>query len=428
MDSIIAMAAASTSTLFGNVGCAVKNLILSRFPKDYFQYTNVSTEMAFSTMRRYLGRNSKTEFRKRIPPWLVVQPTYQVPDQDSFLQGTLFTKNIDDLHLGMDNGSLFNVLSDKDNKFNLKFKINRDKIEYEVRIGVQTLHQQLDLYKAMINHMIWERPFYQEVALESVIPKTIVAYLGKLCGLDIINNEEVIPAFLHHLNKCSLYPITYKMRNASATDEYFVYYMHNVILTFTDLSIESGNKKNMVDDYYELTFRVSAEFNLPGMYMIGGEKELAREIKTELEVINPYNKYNSDYIPLFTLSSLWELYPPEKNNKNLYGHTIFHTVSDKNKEDKIDLSYIFEEIQLKAIKEYIRYNPKDVLFDIYIMKNDTQLEIKKDFIFDNNKLEVTIFNCDDTSTYRLMVYVNNNKLNEVVGYLIENDKIKDKKK
>ena len=40
----------------------------------------------------------------------------------------------------------------------------------------------------------------QAAALESVIPKNIINYCGKLCNLDIERNPNLIPQFLKHMN------------------------------------------------------------------------------------------------------------------------------------------------------------------------------------------------------------------------------------
>ena len=221
MDGIYTMASPSTSSLYGNVGCAIRQLILSKFPYNFFQYMNVSTEVAFHNLRRQFGSNTRTEMTKRKYPQLIIQPSYQVPDQDAFLQNIPLTKNDMDIQSNLDKRYLFEVIKDNEHNWALKFKVNRDRIEYEISVITQTMHQQLDLYKAMLNQMTWDRTFYYPAALEAVIPKTMINYMGKLCNIDINKYPEMIPTFLRHMNSISGYPITYKVRNASATDEFF---------------------------------------------------------------------------------------------------------------------------------------------------------------------------------------------------------------
>ena len=209
---------------------------------------NVSTEIAFHNLRRQFGSNTNNEISKRKYPQLIIQPSYQVPDQDGFLQNIPLTKNDMDIQSNIDRRYLFEVIKDNQYDWSLKFKLNRDRIDYDVTIVVQTLHQQLDIYKAMINQMTWDRSFYYPAALEAVLPKTMVTYMSRLCNMDIDTYPEFIPMFLRHLNSVAGYPITYKVRNASATDEFFMYYQHNLVVTYTDLQLDSGNKKGMLDE------------------------------------------------------------------------------------------------------------------------------------------------------------------------------------
>ncbi len=434
MNGVITMASSSASSLFGNVGCGIRELILSKFPPNYFKYTNVSTELAFRNFSRVLGRNSLNEIRKRVKPYIVIQPVYQVPEQDSFLQGINLTKNIDDLEYGISGKELFTVLKDDKYDYNLKFKLNRDKIEYEVRIAVESLHQQLDLYKALQNHIVWERSYFHPMALESVIPKNVIYYISHLCRMDVDEHPEMIPVFLKHMNAVSAgYPITYKMRNASATDEYFMYYMHNVVVTFYDFNLDSVEKRNMVDDHYELSFRVSAEFNLPGLYIIDGNVDHAYQIKSWIESkpdINSISDADTDYIPLFTYSNLWNRYPREKNGMQLYGTTIF-TTDNKNSRyhyDNIDIGSVFDLDHTRVINYYASYNSLDTIMQVYVLKNQHELERGTEFYFDWSAMDVVIINPDNKATYRLIIYIDSARFNEIIRDKIEETYISDKSK
>lgn len=434
MNGVITMASSSASSLFGNVGCGIRELILSKFPPNYFKYTNVSTELAFRNFSRVLGRNSLNEIRKRVKPYIVIQPVYQVPEQDSFLQGINLTKNIDDLEYGISGKELFTVLKDDKYDYNLKFKLNRDKIEYEVRIAVESLHQQLDLYKALQNHIVWERSYFHPMALESVIPKNVIYYISHLCRMDVDEHPEMIPVFLKHMNAVSAgYPITYKMRNASATDEYFMYYMHNVVVTFYDFNLDSVEKRNMVDDHYELSFRVSAEFNLPGLYIIDGNVDHSYQIKSWIESkpdINSISDADTDYIPLFTYSNLWNRYPREKNGMQLYGTTIF-TTDNKNSRyhyDNIDIGSVFDLDHTRVINYYASYNSLDTIMQVYVLKNQHELERGTEFYFDWSAMDVVIINPDNKATYRLIIYIDSARFNEIIRDKIEETYISDKSK
>ena len=83
MDGIISIANGSSSSLYGCISYAIKDMIISKFPKEYFKYTAISSELATRNMRRtFGGNNSNVEIKKRVKPYLLIQPTYSVMDPD----------------------------------------------------------------------------------------------------------------------------------------------------------------------------------------------------------------------------------------------------------------------------------------------------------------------------------------------------------
>jgi len=416
MNGMYTMASASASTLYGNVGCAIRELILSKFPYNFFKYSTVSTEMAFHNMRRQFGANTNTEITKRERPYLLIQPVYQVPDPDAFLQNVPLTKNDMDIQSNTDKRYLFEVIKDKPNGWNLKFKLNRDRIEYEVTVQVDTMHQQLDIYKAMLNTITWERSMYLPAALEAVIPKTMIQYMSRLSNMDIYEVPEFIPMFIRHLNKNSGYPITYKIRNASATDEFYMYYLHNLVITFTDLDIDQGNRRNMVSDYFNITFKVIAEFNLPGLFVLDGDMKRLEEFRIELGTKpNPNLEEQDEYIPLFTLSNLFNTYPQNLDGMTLFGTFVFHTEESSNSIEQIDLSVIFDPDMKKSIQMHVNYGMlSETICKIIVLKDREELP-KGEYSIQWNNFSLNIRHPDKNATYRVVAYYNAEMINHDIS-------------
>lgn len=414
MDGIYTMASPSSSSLYGNVGCAIRQLILSKFPYNYFQYMNVSTEIAFHNLRRQFGSNTNNEISKRKYPQLIVQPSYQVPDQDGFLQNVPLTKNDMDIQSNVDRRYLFEVIKDKEYDWSLKFKLNRDRIEYDVQVITQTLHQQLDIYKAMMNQMTWDRTFYYPAALEAVIPKTMVEYMSRLCNMDIYTYPEFIPMFLRHLNSVSGYPITYKVRNASATDEFFMYYQHNLVVTYTDLQLESANKKGMVDESYAITFRVIVDFNLPGLFILdGAEKNLSKIKGILVDKTSTGKGYDEDldeFIPLFSLSGFYNRFPQRRDGLTLYGSFLF-TSEEKTDQDTADIGLLIEPDHQKAIRFHTKYGMLDkTICEVFVMKDSEELS-EDQFKINWDTMKIEYKNPDPKATYRVAIYMNMEVIN-----------------
>lgn len=414
MDGIYTMASPSSSSLYGNVGCAIRELILSKFPYNYFQYMNVSTEVAFKNLRRQFGSNTNNEISKRKYPQLIIQPSYQVPDADGFLQSIPLTKNDMDIQHYTDRRYLFEVIKDNQYDWSLKFKLNRDRIDYDVTVVVQTLHQQLDVYKAMINQMTWDRSFYYPAALEAVLPKTMVTYMSRLCNMDIDTYPEFIPMFLRHLNSVAGYPITYKVKNASATDEFFMYYQHNLVVTYTDLQLESANKKGMLDESYSITFRVSVDFNLPGLFILDGAESNMAKLKVLLvdktSIGKGYDQDKDDFIPLFSLSNFYNKFPQRRDGLTLYGSFLF-TSEEKSHVDTADIGLLIEPEHQKAIRFHTKYGMLDkTICRVYVMKNSEELS-EDQFTVNWDTFKIEYKNPDPSATYRVAIYMNMEVLN-----------------
>lgn len=417
MDGIVSIANGSSSTIYGCIGYAIKDLIISRFPADYFKYTSVSSEIASRNIRRsFGGNNTKTEIFKREKPFLVLQPTYSVMDLDGPLQNIPLTKNFDNLQYRVDKRYLFEIITDKKYGYNLKFKLNRDRIEFDVTVTTETLHQQLDIYRTILNQIVWERSNSYRMALEAVIPKKMIGMISKYCNMDLEEHEEYIPILLRRLNACSGYPITYKLKNANATDEWFMYYTHNVIVTFTDLNLESGNKKNMVDDSFSITFKVIAEFNLPGVFIIDGNMDQLSKVDVTLRS-REYNEENDTYIPLYAISNFQSRFPAELNGMQLYGTTMFQTTAKPRQlEDRIDLSSVLDAQHIRVIRAHKAWNMNpNTLMNVYVMMNNEMLTYDKDYIIDFNTMELVVKKIDNSATYRLIMYFNYETVNEILN-------------
>lgn len=412
MDGIYTMASPSVSSLYGNVGCAIRELILSKFPYNFFKYTNVSTEVAFKNMRRQFGSNTNTEMTKRKRPYLIIQPQYQEPDPDGFLQNVPLTKNEMDTQYGVDARYLFDIIHDYNDMYDLKFKLNRDRLEYEVTISFTTQMQQLDTYKAMMNQVTWDRWTYYTTALESIIPKTMVRYMARLSGMDIDQNPELVPQFIRHLNDNSSYPITYKLRNASATDEYFMYYTHHLMVIFQDINIADGNMKGMINDDFRLTFKVITEFNLPGLYVLSGNTEKLRGLKASIGV-SEIESDSSEYIPLFSVTNLFNRYPQKLDGMSLYSAYIFNTDAGTKNEDILDLKAVFNQEQIQAIKFQTDHGVMpETIARLIILKNGVE---STDWEVNWPTLTLKIKDPDDTASYRLILYVNMSSINDILA-------------
>jgi hypothetical protein len=427
---ILAHGSSAASATYGNIASAIKEYIISSFPMNFFNYMHISSELAFRSFRKIYGANSKEkEMVKRLPPLLVIRPSFSVPDDDLYLNGTIMTKNSHNsvVNTGMQHRYLINLINDKELGYKLLYRLNHDKIDFEFTITVETLNRQLDTMKFMLNEMIWDTVFSFYTSLEAVIPRALIHHICRIADIDITgDNVSNIPQFLSYLNNHSYDPITYKIRNASGRDEFFIYYKHKLLVTMYDLAIDEGSRKNMLDDQFNITVRGSVEVTLPGMFYLEGDSSYPETVKVELiSMRTPFDAY-PDFVPIYTMDNLFTKFPPYKDGKKLYLSSMFTTEAGKDMSDTLHIKEMLDRGLIRVLREDIAASvPPTTLLDIYIMKNKDTLVLGEHYTIDWEKLEVKILKADDTATYRIVIYSNFIQLNERLRDISIEEDIKD---
>lgn len=420
MESIYSIASSSASTTYGNVMTFVKEKIVSYLPKIDFKDINLSSEIAYVNTRRRLGRNALREIKKLETPFMTITPRIQVPSGDLFLFDVPLTKNFNNFEYGVDRNTLFWILKNSDDGYFLTYKLNRDRIVFEVEITVDTLIQQTDIWKFMLNAFTWDRPYAVPACLEAMIPREMIRQMGKLSNIDVDNpNSNQVPTMLQMLNGWSRYPITYKMRNGTAIDEFFMYYQTYLMLNFEDLQIDDVNRKNFADNFYQIRFTCTVDFLIPGMFALIGTKEPPKIIQEDLRVKEPDGYH--DLIPLFTVYNLFNRYPDRRNDGFLnLAVTRFQTDAGNKLSDTVNLACLFDDWRIDVIHRYDHTRiPMCTLLDIILLKDGKELKEGNDFQITWNTLDMEIFYPDDRATYQIIVYGNNNLFTEERTYDVE---------
>ena len=427
MESVYAVASSSSSTTYGNIMTSFKEIIMQHFPVNFFKDVNLTSEISYVNIRRRLGRNTLNEMSKLERPYLTINPQIQPPNGDQYLFDIPLTKNFDNMEYGIQKNTLFQLLKNETDGYTLLYKLNRDQIQFEITITVDTLIQQLDLYKYMLNHFVWDRPFTTKSSLEAMIPREMIQSVGLLSNIDIEDaDSNPIPLILNMMNKRSYYPITYKMRNGTSLDEFFMYYNVELLINYTDLNIDQVNRKGMADDFYQITFHASVDFNLPGAFVLVGNKPKPKCIDIVLDSRNPDGSH--DLIPLYTINNFYSKYSPMKNGFILYTSSRFQTEQDsRTLRDILDMTVLFDQPYIDTIRKYHANNiPIQTLVNIILAKDGEELLEEKDWYMDWNRMNMIIENADDSATYCVIIYINNVLFNENIMNDIE-DRQSDRK-
>ena len=298
-------------------------------------------------------------------------------------------------------------------------KETKNRIEFEVSIVFKTLYMMMDTYHYLKNMLRWDIVGYVPTHLESLIPRGILRQAGNLIGIDI-NKEENISTFIKYLRTHSTYPITYKMRNSTSNDEYFLLYKQNILTTFSDLSMDEGNRKNMVDDSYTLSFKVTCDFNIMGTYLMVGTNSVYNKVAFSIG-----NDIASDDISLgsFTPIYTYDLAVASddiiaRGYKPLLTNMIKTDPALNGKDETIGIAYFFDD-DFKIIMRNMIAQELDprILAECKIYKDRDEQITNADFTADWTNMSITIKDTDKYATYRLVIYVNlaylNNRITEL---------------
>ena len=423
MENIYTIASTTASTTYGAAITIVKEYLMKLFPIHKLKDVHISSEIASMNIRRRLGRNTTKELSKLERPYMVINPQLQSPNSDLYLYDIPLTKNFDNMEIGVQRNTLFPILRNETDCYTLNYKLNRDQLQFEVSITVDTQIQQIDMYKYILNHFVWERPYVIESSLEAMIPREMILYMGRLSNIDIMDTKRnQIPTMIHMMNRNSRYPITYKMRNGTGLDEFYMYYNAHLLINFTDLNVDSVNRRGMADDYYQLTFRVTLEFNLPGVFVLTGHKPRPKAIAVDLKVEEEGNSY--DLIPMYTVNNLYAKYTQDRNGFSLYMTSRFKTEKEQHqKKDTLNLSVLFEQEYLDIFKQYYETGSNmHTLCEIYLIKDGTELQETVDWSMSWDTMNVEITKSDYIATYCIVIYINRKLFNDLIVLYIDHTK------
>lgn len=412
MDSIYTVASTNSSVAYGNVAQHVKEFVKTLFPKNYFTYEHISSEIAYRHIRKRLGANTRQQLDVRKKPYMILRPIVSVPD-DMYLYGTPLTSNFDHLHNALNTKTMIPIIRDTDEGIGLSFKLNRDKIEFQVTVVVASLMQQIDIYKGLANIAFWNRPFSKTLPMEYMIPRGIIGVMASRQHMDITNEVYAANIFMDYINKHSRYPITYKMRNSTSHDEYFMYSTQDIILTLEDLQLSEGTMTNMATDNFEISFRVTAEFNLPGLFVLYGNDALKESTLNETVVGIVENDGLS--FPLFTLENLFSEAELDNGFKKFKSSILEMEPDQKTKDDTTDFGVLLGDGFKKVIQNYVGNNIDiNTISILQLYKNGILLTKGVDYDVDWSRTTLVTHNPSTEDTYRMIIYVNTIKLNEML--------------
>lgn len=413
MDQLFASATTSASHIFGNVTKAMEMYIKNQLPNNYLKDSTISSRPVFRYFKYFNRKNKQDKFLHRKGyPCLIIRPSFEIisASDDTFLNGTYYTRTMGNV-MGSKSG-IQEFFRDRERGYSMGYKIQRYRITFDVVLQVETQYQALDMYHYFNTNMRWEVPDYIPTPLESLIPRDILETMSEYVGIDI-SKEENIPPFLKYLRGHSSLPITYMMRNSTSIDEFFLYYLHNILTTFSDLTIDDGERKGMAEDSYNVSFKATCDFNVMSSYYLYGSHNVFKKIQLCMHMDSSSDLIRrTDYTPIFTYDRTVDDVDLMAHGFRRYSSSIIKT--DKNKVGNDDTVNIKSLIGPDDYKAYLNHlaneNPVDILFRVVVIRNNLSMEQKAEWDMNWDTMDLTIHNSDPYSTYRVILYANFNYL------------------
>lgn len=411
-DYEVCYAGTSLAHTFGNVASIISEYIKSRFPKNYFRSELISTSIAYRQVD--VLRKKGKEFFKRDKPILIIRPRIDLTDTDLFMQGSLLTDRIYDSPDTTTWGMLQEFFEDRENDIIMKYLLARLKMTFDVTIIHETMVEQVNTAYYFQNTVSQNHPFFLDVYLEGFIPKEILEVISDKVEIPLKDENGKAKPFLDYLNGHSHYPITYKVQNSTALDEYFRFYPARIDTMFTGLSIDDGSKRGFTFDTFTTNFSVTTEFWGTALYYLFRKNK----DNTQIKEVNRLSSLEtpSAIIPIFSMP-IRKIRAPE--NWNEYSSLIFkidpETVK-KTKEDVLD----FGSIIAGNIEACIRYHkengiPLETLITERVLVNANFLSKEDgDYTVDYDDFKLTLKNhLSPIATYTLVIFVNTLYMNEL---------------
>jgi hypothetical protein len=241
--------------------------------------------------------------------------------------------------------------------------------------------------------------------LELYLPAEMCDLISYLSKVPIMDKGSVIN-FLSYMNKIWGYPITYKLKGGSNSNEFFMYYLTDIDFVVQESQMDNPNKEGQVKRNYNITFTVRAEFNSIGYFTINHPDVRKSMLYTDDQGSSDSCTIFSDEINLqdFQLPLNWVV----------LGWPIFKL---KPNEDTISIDTVLNE----SIRTVIDYHlkaaiPIESFLRVQFRENGRILNNELFFIDWTNR-SLKIFNPNPHRTYRLIITINPEYINTMIKQL-----------
>ena len=203
----------SMSYIQANIVGVFNDWFLSFFPPDYFRTSRIKTQSSFSEFKSWMKG-----IYKKDKPILVIDPR-SIEIVEDFIFGTNMLNRynfIDPMHDNVGAKLIYSRTIMKDERFELVYRRNRYRFEFDIMIVEQTLNRQLNTYNKLLMDIRHNSKFMLPRMVPHLIPLQYIQRIAKDHKMDWKSEE-----FIRYLNTTSEYPI---IKRVTANGQWMFYF------------------------------------------------------------------------------------------------------------------------------------------------------------------------------------------------------------
>ena len=397
----------SASHTYGNVLAIIEKWLLSnvfseKHPGDIFKTVMTSTTLASRQVTHV-----PQQLRKKELPMMVLIPRIVFGQgENRFMGNTLINSRMTDTQALWGDGSLLPLAEDKRKHIWIHGHYNRAVMYVDVILNFNTYSEVINWMSCLHNIVGVDHDKSILAPLELYIPEDFCELIGNIANVPVKNEDDSVYNFLTYMNSIWYYPITYKLKGGSNSDEFFIYYIADINVKIQDPDYRSGDKDGQIKRGFELSFTVRCDFNTIGYFTLNSPM-----IQKQINI--PQRNMNAAIVPIFSdVINLQDFDLPI--GWSILGWPIFKL---KPGENIVSIDNILNQSLKIVIDHHLKVGlPMDRFIRIQFRENGQILNNELYYIdWANRKLILN--NPNPRRTYRLLISVSHEYINNLVKEL-----------
>lgn len=399
----------NTSSVISSITSVMGNWLINQFPKGYIRNLHVAD--FFIPMTTMSDDNHPT-YHKYGNQTLYIQPTW---DPSNFSYDLPRWHKTNEFVLSNRRRNYSPVLEDWDNKTFIYSVPNRLKVNFQCRIKLKTYMQGVDVAHMLTNIFdIGGYRYLNNVRLQTELPPMLVKPICLKQGYDWSTDEgkDQVATYLSEYS----YNGIHAKRNMSTGNRMYAYnYRCNVLINVQDYPDVTRNPEDLsVGDTY-VDFSFSAEFWTPANFLFEADKLTEKETRpfNEIEAIDNNTLMFTLYLPMDYVRAM-------KDGKHLIRTEEFFP--DVNVEyDVLNFKSILDYNLVEVIQTLRKQGYRiDNIMEVLVSAN-ARLLMPEEYKVDWDKFELKTNDPMVNTTYRIIIYGDLSKINEIEQQLHPDD-------